>query len=521
MSTLILNVNDSASNRYFVSRVLRAAGWDVIEAATGVEGLELARTKHPGLVVLDIKLPDISGLEVCRMLKSDPATSDILVIQTSATFVTSEGKARGLESGADQYLTQPFESIELVAMVRGLLRLHEKETEAREKAEALSEADRRKDEFLAMLAHELRNPLSAVMTATSLLEDLELPSQGHRLVATVGRQTRHLARLVDDLLDVARITSGKIQLRQEPLDLAKLLGRFVDGEASTMARNHRMSLFVADEPLWVDGDVTRLEQVFSNLVSNAVKYSEAGGTIAVSLTPSMRGERRFALLKIRDTGVGIAPENLGSVFDLFFQVDSSLARSQSGLGIGLTMVKRLVQMHGGTIDVTSDGVGTGSEFRIELPTIAPVADVPTSAASSGQTRILSVLLVDDNIDSCELVALSFESHGHRVQVAHDGEDGLGLALANAYDVAIVDIGLPGIDGYEVARAIRRAQPDDGPILVALTGYGRQEDRDRALEAGFDAHLVKPMDIRDIHRIVGKLLAEGRRTPRTAIARSAS
>lgn len=506
-AAVILNVNDSASNRYFVTRVLRNAGWTVLEAETGGQGIDIAREKQPDLVVLDIKLPDMSGLEVCRVLKNEPATAHILVIQTSATFVTSEGKARGLESGADQYLTQPFEAIELIAMVRGLLRMHEKEVEAREKADALTEADRRKDEFLAMLAHELRNPLSAIMTATTLLEGLELPQMGARLSSTIARQTRHLSRLVDDLLDVARITSGKIQLRKEPLDIGVLLERFVTGEATGLTKNHRMSLFVTDEPLWVEGDATRLEQVFSNLVSNATKYSEAGGKIAISLTPTKRGDRSFATLKVRDTGLGIAKENLESVFELFFQVDSTLARSQSGLGIGLTMVKRLVEMHGGTITVDSDGIGTGSEFHIDIPTIAAAAPLASTHPSKLGEGKLSLLLIDDNIDSCELIALFFELEGHAVTSANDGEDGLKLALENTFDVAIVDIGLPSLDGYEIARRVRKARPQDAPILIALTGYGRNEDRQRASDAGFDAHLVKPMDINDVHRLVVKLVAK--------------
>lgn len=501
--TVVLNVNDSASNRYYVSRVLRAAGWTVLEASTGGEGLDLARRHQPSLVVLDIKLPDVSGLEVCRLLKSDPATSHILVIQTSATFVSSEGKARGLESGADQYLTQPFESIELVAMVRGLLRLHEKESEAREKATALTEADRRKDEFLAMLAHELRNPLSAIMTANTLLDGMNLPPMGSRLTATIARQTRHLGRLVDDLLDVARITRGKIQLRNEPVDLGKLVETFVDGERAASGKHHRLNVTLSDEPMWVRGDATRLEQVLSNLVSNAAKYTDAGGTITLSLAPTVQNGRRCVALKVRDTGIGIAAENLGSVFDLFFQVDSTLVRSQSGLGIGLTMVKRLVEMHDGKISVVSDGLGRGAEFRVELPAVE-AEDAERTPSVQSCARGLSVLLVDDNQDSCELVGYWFEHVGHSVTMANDGGEGLRLALAEPFDVAIIDIGLPTMDGYDVARAIRRANLESSPLLIALTGYGRSDDRQRALDAGFDVHLVKPIDVTALNDLMLKL-----------------
>jgi signal transduction histidine kinase len=502
----VLNVNDSAGNRYYVSRVLKAAGWEVLEAATGAEALEIARTAKPNVVILDIKLPDMSGLEVCRMLRSDPTTCDSIVIQTSATFVTSEGKARGLESGADQYLTQPFESVELVAMVRNLLRMREKELESREKAEALVEADKRKDEFLAMLAHELRNPLSGIAMAASLLESEPLEERASKLTGTIVRQTRHLSRLVDDLLDVARITRGKIQLRSQPLDFAASVRGFVEGDATAMARQHDLTLFVSEEPMWIEADPTRIEQILSNLLNNAVKYTERGGRIAISLTPELRGHRRVAVLKVRDAGIGIARENLRSVFDLFFQVDDSLARTQSGLGIGLTMVKRLVEMQHGTIAVDSDGLGAGAEFRVELPTIDAAADAPLASSAQAASRRLSVLLIDDNVDSCELCALAFEQFGHTVRSANDGETGLALALSDTYDVAIIDIGLPGVDGYEIARRVRAEKAGLQPPLVALTGYGRDEDRQRALESGFNAHLVKPIDTFHLERTVSKLFA---------------
>lgn len=508
--TRILNINDSASNRYYVSRVLKAAGWEVLEAATGGAGLELARASLPDVVVLDIKLPDMSGLEVCRMLRSDPRTSDMLIIQTSATFVSSEGKARGLNSGANQYLTQPFESVELVAMVTNLLRLREKEREAHEKNAALVEADKRKDEFLAMLAHELRNPLSAISVAASLLETRDFDARTTKIATTIQRQTRHLARLVDDLLDVSRITRGKIQLRMQPIDLAATLRRFLESDENALARKGDLSVVIADEPMWIEGDPTRIDQILANLLGNAVKYSQQGGRIVLSLTPGVNGDRRNVTLKVRDGGVGIAKENLTSVFDLFFQVDHSLARSQSGLGIGLTMVKRLVEMHGGAISVHSDGVGEGSEFRVELPATAAASATPPPRALERDSKPLEILLVDDNVDSCELHRLAFTDAGHVVSTANDGSVGLEKILANGYDVALVDIGLPGVDGYEIARRVCAARPNDRPALIALTGYGRDEDRQRALDAGFDDHLVKPIDVVALQRIVRTHLVARRR-----------
>ena len=516
MTARILNVNDSVANRYFVSRVLTSAGWEVIEAGTGAEGLELARTREPVAVILDIKLPDMSGLEVCKKLRDDPKTAGIIIIQTSATFVTSEGKVRGLESGADQYLTQPFEAVELIAMIKNLLRLRQKERESRETAEALLVADRRKDEFLAMLAHELRNPLSAITMAATLLDGHQLEPRAARLSATIGRQTHHLARLVDDLLDVSRITRGKIQLQTKPFDLGALIRGSLDGDASSVGQTHRVDLAIADEPLWIDGDATRVEQILSNLLSNAVKYSKRGSRITVSLSSTERDGRRFAKLTMRDEGIGIAREHLPAVFDLFFQVDDSLARSQSGLGIGLTMVKRLVEMHGGTIAITSDGVGAGTTITLELPTVPPVEASGRASLGGAHDGGLRVLLVDDNQDSCELYALAFEDAGHHVKVANDGPSGLAMMNDASYDVAIIDIGLPGLDGYQIARRVR-ARPGAQPLLVALTGYGREEDRKRALDAGFDAHFVKPVDFRTLLREVTTLAERASRLPTRASA----
>ena len=503
---LILCVNDVESARYLITRIVRSVGWRVIEASNGIDALRMAREQMPDLAVLDVKLPDLLGYEVCRRLKDDEATSGIAVIQTSATFVTSEGKARGLDSGADAYLTQPFESIELIAMVRSLLRLRRTETELRERASTLAENDRRKDEFLAMLAHELRNPLSAILVASNLMErddaDLELMK---RVGKTIGRQARHLGHLVDDLLDVSRITRGKIQLTRKRLDLRALVANVLDGQKNSLdKRQHHLTTHLPPDSVWVDADETRLEQVLGNLIGNAAKYTAAGGRIQVSL--GVRGVAEApdrAVVRIRDTGVGIAKEDIHSVWDLFYQVDSSLARQQSGLGIGLTMVRRLVEMHGGTVGVSSDGVDHGTDFWFELPLVDPPPELRLAPSTDLAPRPLRLLLVDDNLDSCELYAYAFEQMGHDVVSANDGEEGLRLLLTGDFDAAVVDIGLPGLDGYEVARRVRSELGKEGPFLIALTGYGRPEDKARALEAGFDRHCVKPIDVVEVSRLLPK------------------
>jgi signal transduction histidine kinase len=500
---LAVNVNDTPAARYLVSRILKSIGIEVVEAATGAEALEICEKRRPELVVLDIRLPDMTGYEVCRRIKDNPATSSIAILQTSATFVTGEGKARGLDSGAEAYLMQPFETVELIAMVRSLLRLKKTEQDAEARATALAVADRRKDEFLAMLAHELRNPLSAILVATNLLERPEVSrDQISRFSGTIARQARHLGRLVDDLLDVSRITRDRIQLTKKPFDLKLMVQNVLEASAPMLERrHHRLAVELPDRPLFVEADATRIEQVISNLLANAIKYTDSGGRITVSLEAvGLNGSSR-AVVRVRDSGVGIAKENLESVWDLFYQVDQSLAPTQSGLGVGLTMVRRLVEMHGGKVGVRSEGLGAGAEVWFELPTVeepermSVVPQLPRKAS-----RSLKILIVDDNTDSCELYRLAFQQDGHLVDAAFDGQAGIDKALAAHYDIAVVDIGLPVLNGYEVARRLQTKLGPACPFLIALTGYGRPEDRARAMTAGFAVHCVKPLDVREVTRL---------------------
>lgn len=507
LAPLMVVVNDDAAARYLLSRILRSVGWRVAEAGTAREGLKLIRERSPEVVVLDVKLPDMIGYEVCRQLKSDPTTASILVIQTSATFVTSEGKARGLDSGADAYLAQPFESVELIAMVKSLLRLRSSEMQARQRAEELSLADQRKNEFLAMLGHELRNPLSAMLAAASMLERGDTSGEEARhTAATIHRQTRHLARLVDDLLDVARVTSGKIQVAPGPMDLGELVRRVSEEQRPAMDRRQlELKLELPEQPVYVEGDPTRLEQVIANLITNAIKYSNACGTIEVKLISVGEDGQSRAVFTVRDEGVGLSAQNVEAVWDLFFQADTSLARSKSGLGIGLTLVKRIIELHGGAVRARSDGLGQGSEFSFWLPQIEAAVNEPASEPPpETKSAALRIALIDDNMDSCELYAMFLQRSGHEVECAYDGAQGLELIVQGRFDAAIIDIGLPGMDGYEVGKRVRKHFGSAAPYLIALTGYGRPEDRDAALAAGFDEHLVKPIEIARVERLLANL-----------------
>jgi signal transduction histidine kinase/ActR/RegA family two-component response regulator len=369
--------------------------------------------------------------------------------------------------------------------------------------EALRETDRRKDEFLAMLGHELRNPLSAVRNAvaTASLD----ASRRDQALEIARRQADQLGRLIDDLLDVARITRGRITLRKEHLYLNELLERAIESVRPMVEeRGHRLSVTLPAEAIRVDADAARVEQVVVNLLTNAAKYTEPGGS--VSVVAERQGAEVF--VRVRDTGIGIAPEMLPRVFELFAQADRALDRAQGGLGIGLTVAKRLMQLHGGDLEAHSAGVGEGAEFVMRLPALPPAReDIPLPAARSvsratpGHAR---VLMVEDNPDAAESLVMILELLGHRVRVVHDGIAAIDAARANPPDLMLIDIGLPGLDGYEVARRIRRDPTLNRVVLVALTGYGRAEDKERSLAAGFDYHLVKPVDLDALSELVGRL-----------------
>jgi signal transduction histidine kinase/CheY-like chemotaxis protein len=363
------------------------------------------------------------------------------------------------------------------------------------------EADRHKNEFLSMLAHELRNPLAPIRNAVHILR-LRGGSgpETHALHDLIDRQVQQLVRLVDDLLDLSRITRGKIRLQTEVADMAGIVARAVETSRPLLdARRHDLTVSLPPEPLRLHGDPVRLAQVLSNLLNNSAKYTEEGGRVWLTVErkeaePGDGAAPSWVEMRVRDTGVGIPPEMLASIFDLFTQVDHSLDRSQGGLGIGLTLVHRLVEMHGGRVQAFSGGPGQGSEFIVRLPALAAEPAGPNGAARQpGRPRRCRVLVVDDNVDGAESLALLLRVAGHDVRISHNGPAGLTEAAAFHPEVVLLDIGLPGMDGYEVARRLQE-QPDlPRPLLVAVTGYGQDEAVRRSRAAGFDHHIVKPAD----------------------------
>jgi CheY-like chemotaxis protein len=380
--------------------------------------------------------------------------------------------------------------------------------------EELREADRRKDEFLAILAHELRNPLAPLQTGLEILRQVATPDP--TLTQTMNmmeRQMRQLVRLVDDLRDVSGITRGKLQLQRRPVVLKKAVEQALEASRPILeAHGHDPIVHYRDDRLAVDGDPVRLAQVLTNLLSNCAKYTEPGGTI--SLTVERDGED--AVISVSDTGIGIPPDYLEDVFEMFSQVRVHQARSRGGLGIGLALVRRLVKMHGGTVSAHSLGIGAGSTFTVRLPAITdPVPKASASAAAESVTAIKDIkarrfLVVDDNDDAAALLAVLLELEGHEVQTAANGGDAVQRAESFRPEVVLMDLEMPGIDGFEASRRIR-ARPWGSSILIAaLTGWGQDVDRRRAQEAGVDLHFVKPVDTTALLSVVARSLNEGHR-----------
>jgi signal transduction histidine kinase/CheY-like chemotaxis protein len=374
--------------------------------------------------------------------------------------------------------------------------LLQRERSARAFAEA---ANKSKDEFLAMLGHELRNPLGAISNAAGLLHDPRASEETRRQAGEIiVRQIGHLTRLTDDLLDAARALTGKIVLERHAVDLGALTAQALRTlKAAGRTQKHR--IVESLDTVWVDADPIRLDQIVSNLVVNAVKYTPAGGTIRIGVSR----DRDDAVLRVLDTGIGLSPELAARVFDLFVQGDRELDRSLGGLGIGLTLVRRLAEMHSGTVSVQSPGPGQGSEFIVRLPAIDPPRPSAAPEQKSAAPESLDVLIVEDNADARETLHMLLELSGHRVRSADDGPTGLSAALEHKPDVMLVDIGLPRMDGYEVARRLREAAGNSRPYMIAVTGYGTPEDRQRAIDAGFDAHVVKPVDFEALAGVLRK------------------
>ena len=504
----ILNVDDNDGGRYAKTRILKLAGYEVIEAATGTEALGLVTKAKPQLILLDVKLPDVDGTELCHTIKSDPDNSHIMVLQISAVHTTRADRVLGLDCGADTYLIEPVESDELLAAVNALLRLYDRERENRQLVEQLRESEQRKDDFLAALAHELRNPLGVVSNAFDLLRIAQTNEPiSQELRDIIGRQISHMSCLVDDLLDVSRISRGQIGLRREVCDFAAIVRQTADDYRAILESNDlQLKMDLPAHPVWVLGDRTRLAQSISNLLQNAGKFTTTGGTVSVKLIDMP--DEDCAVLKVADSGIGMEPEFLARAFEPFSQSDQSVGRKRGGLGIGLSLVKGLIEMQGGQVQASSEGLGRGSEITIRLPTQQKSAGISATPPQPSTPKVEAplscrILVIDDNSLAARTLQIFLEDKGYKVELAVNGPQGLEKARRFLPQFVLCDIGLPGLDGYSVARQLRQELGMDKMILIGVSGYGQEEDQQRAKSAGFDAYLIKPISLKDLETLLAE------------------
>lgn len=455
-----------------------------------------------GALLVALEAMDPTGVQhLARWIAGQPPWSDLpVVVFTSASSLVEPGVTldRLAPLGNVTLLERPLRRTTFVTVVRTALRARRRQYAARDVLVALEHEVAARDQFLAMLGHELRNPLSAIMMALQVME-LRAPSNSGEL-GIVARQSRQLARIVDDLLDVARVTSGKIALHRVSVELAGLVTKALEAlQPQAAGAGITLSWAVPAHGVLVMGDPVRLEQVLANLVGNALKYTPRRGHVWVELLHA----GAEAVLRVRDDGSGIAPDQLRRVFETFAQVDTTIDRSRGGLGLGLTVARSLVAMHGGSIEAFSEGIGRGSEFVVRLPAAVGVSEQPPRRdAREGERRPRRVLVIEDGDDNRVALKSALEQMGHEVLASADGVSGAEAAIRHAPEVVLVDIGLPGLDGYEVARRVRAAR-GGRVLLVALTGYGQPEDRRSALAAGFDVHLTKPVELATLSAVIDR------------------
>ena len=640
----VLNVDDNEARRYAKSRILKRGGYQVIESETGAEALRVVKEFQPNLVLLDVKLPDITGFAVCEAIKADPATAHIMVLQISAMYLSPEDRAIGLDRGADTYLTEPVEAGELLGATKALLRLYDRDqenrsllkqlreanrqneaqlaelksiyetapvglavldtklrylrvndllavkngisadehigrtvrevvpniagtieaacreliatgkprleveitgetaaqlgvkrtwlhsyfplkdssgqctginvvvqdlTDRKRLEERLREADKRKDEFLAVLGHEWRNPLGVISNAFELLPASETP-ESQEIRAIIKRQITRMTHLTNDLLDVSRISAGQIEIDKQSCDFAAIVREAAEDYRGILnSVGVRLELQLPKDPIWVLGDCRRLAQSVGNLLHNANKFTPPGGTVTVTL--DIVANQQTAVLKVRDTGIGMDESTLTRLFEPFSRAFRTIDRSRGGLGLGLTLVKGFIEMHGGEVSASSKGPGTGSEFTVQLPVQGHPRETseahPESIASPSNAPIsCRILIIDDNQVGARAMQLFLQDAGHLVEIAHSGVEGLVIARNLIPDVVLCDIALPWMDGYAIARTIRQDAELKDVYLIAISGYAQDEDQHLAREAGFDEYCIKPVDLKFLDNLIKNRLS---------------
>jgi signal transduction histidine kinase len=564
----ILLVDDQPARLLSYDAILSALGHKLVHARSGTEALQRLMEMEFAAILLDVNMPGMDGFETAALVHQHPRFEKTPIIFVTGVHVTDLDRLKGYELGAVDYVYVPVVPeilrgkvevlVQLYVQRRELERLNAQLAKANEELarantalqvekarelealnvnlaianaelgqanralkdevaeriraqDALEATDRRKDDFLAMLSHELRNPLAAIQGAIELMQRRQVDDPQLAWARdVVSRQNRHLSRLIDDLLDVSRITRGKLTLHTETVELRDVARHALETvQPLIQARGHELTLRLAEEPLYVQGDAVRLAQVVSNLLTNAAKYTSEGGRIEVAVEPSSNaGKYPDATIRVSDNGCGIGNDVLARLFEPSTHEERLNSGSHGGLGIGLIVVRGLVEMHGGVVEARSDGPMRGSEFVVRLPLVAPELTLrvapardPVAAAAETADTALRILVVDDNQDSAASMTLLLELQGHEVCLAHTGPAALDLAAERKPDVILLDIGMPGMNGYEVARQLRQQPAFAATLLVAITGYGRASDVEQTQAAGFDHHLVKPIDYEKLQALL--------------------
>jgi signal transduction histidine kinase len=507
----ILLVDDQPSKLLTYESILSELGENIITASSATEALDCLLRTEIAVVLVDVCMPDLDGYELASMIRQHPRFQKTSIIFVSAVLMTDLDRLRGYESGGVDYVPVPIVPeilrakvsvfAELYRKTRALERLNaelerrvsERTAALEASTAALKDADRRKDEFLAMLAHELRNPLAPISTAVQLLRLKELSdAQRERARDVLERQVQHLVLLVDDLLDVSRITRGVITLQHERVLIGTVIARAVETARPMIdSRRHTLTLDLNDEVLAVEGDKARLVQVVGNILNNAAKFMEPGGKIQLKVAR----EGTSVAITVRDAGIGIPSDQVPRIFDLFTQVHAKPDQIQGGLGVGLALVRRLVEMHGGTVAAHSAGPGQGTDIIVRLPLWAMQAGRPDEPRHDSPVPAIGpsrILVVDDHLDAVEALSMQLQVAGHDVRTANDGVEAMTIGETFQPQVVLLDLGMPRMDGYETARSMRRRPWGTRALIIAVTGWAQPYDRQKTSEAGFDAHLVKPV-----------------------------
>jgi signal transduction histidine kinase len=501
----VLLVDDRRENLVAMEAALAGDDVRLRLAASGREALELLLREEVALALVDVQMPDMDGFELAELMRGTARTRGIPIIFVTAGIADRTRVFRGYESGAVDFLAKPIDLHVLRSKVQVFLELDRQRRQLVQRVEALGraeaqlrEADRQKDAFLASLSHEMRNPLMPILTSLYVLDRVPAGSdQSRRALEVVNRQVRQLTRLVDDLLDVTRISNGKIALQRAGVDLVSVVRATVaDHRGQFAAANIGFEEELPESPLPLHADAARVSQIVGNLLANASKFTPSGGHVRLRLAR----EDGHAVLSVADDGAGLADETLGRLFQPFAQADRTLDRSRGGLGLGLAIVKALVEQHGGHVEARSDGVDRGSTFIVRLP-LVEAHELAAPAPRPAPKAACRVLLVEDNVDGAQQLWETLALMGHEVRMVHDGAEALAAARAFRPHLVICDIGLPGLNGYEVARRLRREPGLEHVRLVALSGYALPQDRERSLEAGFDAHFAKPPSVEMLERML--------------------